>query len=193
MKFTPFIFAFLSLSLFTNCGETLSSTTEKSPNAYFSLKDFFEKEMTQLADNKVSLHKTVFLDEESETKDLSTVDWKNELSLFADADINKAAWKDKYEVDSTRQATVLEVSYVAKDEDLRTQKVALKIDNTTQAVTEVLISKKVKNVVYEIDEELQYIVDKSYSIAATQTVLMTGTEVFKVEGSFNRLARTKKQ
>lgn len=184
MKFTPFIFAFLSFFLFTNCGKTLSSTNEKSPNNYFSLKDFFEKEMVQLADNQVNLHKTVFLDEASETKDLSTVDWKNELSLFAAADINKAAWKDKYKVDSTRQANVLEVSYVAKEKDLRTQSLSLKINHRTQTVTEVFINKKIKNIVYEIEEELNYVVAEGYSISAKQTVLMTGKKNFKVEGRF---------
>ena len=144
MRFTPFIFAFLSLFLFTNCGETLSSTNEKSDNAYFSLKDFFEKEIAQLTENKVGLHKTVFLGEESETQNLKDINWKKELKLFADADINKAAWRDKYEIDSIRQNGVLQVSYIPKDEDLRTQKVALKINYATQKVKEISINKKVK-------------------------------------------------
>ena len=49
-----------------------------------------------------------------------------------------------------------------------------------------MIDKKVKNVVYEIDEKLEYMVDKSYSISATQKVLVTGTENFKVEGEFRK-------
>lgn len=186
MKFTPFILIFLFLFLFINCGETLSTTNEKSANTYFSLKDFFEKEITQLTDNEVNLHKTVSLDEQSETKDISNVDWQKELNLFAAADINKAAWKDKYDIDSVRQANILYVTYMAKDEDLRTQKVVLQFNNTTQAVEKILIDKKVKNVVYEIEEELEYIVNKGYDIVAKQTVLVTGKEDFKVKGLFVR-------
>src|SRR5580658_3332582 len=84
--------AFLALS---GCRPAIKTN---GPVKYFDLKGFFNGESTRLNELNPSVTKTVVHNGVPETKQVKISDWGQELDLFADADINKPAWRDNYTV-----------------------------------------------------------------------------------------------
>ncbi len=174
----------LTLCLF-GCGER-SEKVQKTPDFYYPISQFFQNEIQRLTDNKVGLNKTVELNGETETKRLEEVDWKQELQVFIDADINKTAWKDKYEVEErlvdSKAHQQKEIVYRAKDKDLKTQFIKLIVEPITEEIRYIQVTNITTNLVYTSKEVLIYKYNKSYSIEKNQGIKRMGVDKIKVVG-----------
>ncbi|MGB0839917.1 MAG: hypothetical protein ACPGXL_07245 [Chitinophagales bacterium] len=163
------------------CGTSAEQerTEGNEQNTFFSLKDYFSQEVNRLTQQQSVLTKTAYLNGETETKTLSDVDWAKELQLFFQADINKTAWKDKYQKDSTAQ----EIRYTALDEQLQVRSITLQM-NGLATVQRIEINKMVKNPIYQLTEQLTYQANGRFLVESSQTVRLMGTDSMRVEGKF---------
>ncbi|MEZ4985563.1 MAG: hypothetical protein R2795_11095 [Saprospiraceae bacterium] len=118
------ILLFSSLLFVGGCGaeqvpEDVAAATQ---TAFFSLDAFMGKEQVRLTEKGVIVTKTITLNGQQEEQTLKNLDLDKEFALFRQADINKAAWYDKYEVDSLFLGDQLQrLRYQATDEDLDTR------------------------------------------------------------------------
>jgi hypothetical protein len=87
------IVLFTSLS---SCQE--KKVEEKNKKYYYDLKGFAENQIVYLEERKPRVHKTAFLSGKKEIATTREIDWKKELGLFIQADINKPAYRQSYEV-----------------------------------------------------------------------------------------------
>jgi hypothetical protein len=112
----------LFLGLFTACESNSSNTIEASP--YFNLKDFLENQAVMLDSLKPSVEK-IALDEKSPTpKKFKVDDWKRELRLFIETNINRPVYIGQYSVDSSK-SNPQKVIYKAKTDDLSTRSIEI--------------------------------------------------------------------
>ena len=152
---------------------------EKAVTNYLDINGFFESEVQRLTKNNKSVEKTVMRNKISETQTRNSVNWKNELSLFIESDINKPAWRDSYKIieDSS------EVIYTALDSNLRTRIIHIKKD-VRNGLRYISIINRTKNNLYQSSEKLTYVPDSIYKIDKSQHVVLLGSNRYQIKGVF---------
>ncbi|SEJ28943.1 hypothetical protein SAMN05216327_10862 [Dyadobacter sp. SG02] len=94
-RFFTIVAAVLVMSL-TSCNQ--EETRDDAPKAYYDLKGFIENQIVYLNEKKPEVNKTAILGSKREVSKTREVDWKKELELFVQADINKPSYRQSYEV-----------------------------------------------------------------------------------------------
>lgn len=168
-----FIFAFLILSACSGQKE------ENGIKTYMDVKGFFDAEASRLSSANPEISKTVARNDASETRNMKNINWKTELSLFAESDINKPAWKDSYKVINRAGKTI----YVASDSSLRTREINITKDPRGR-IRKITILNQVDNMLYSSTEQLLYIPDSVYQISKQQHVAIIGDNRYFINGVF---------
>jgi hypothetical protein len=165
----------LSLLFFTAC----TAPENKSPKKYMDLKGFFEQESLRLSQTGASVDKTVSRNGRSERKKKVIPKWEAELNLFAESDVNKAAWMQSYRIAQDSNVT----SYIALDNKLRTR--LIKIRKNRQGVLQnLVIINRTSNNLYHSTEELVYNPGFSYRIVKKQDVFLLGSNHYEISATF---------
>lgn len=181
MKSIQNIFLFIILStLFNACTQDTKSEGQVKTDRHFDLKAFIQEEVNTLTNNKTVLQKEIKFKGQTESKNIEEPDWKAELKVFSDSDINKTAWLDKFEVDTIDNT----VYYKCLSPKIKTQSLQLFLDKNKE-ITRLEIKNKTGNVLYDSNETLTYNrSDKKYSIDRNQKVLFGDMEEIIIRGSF---------
>lgn len=105
--------AFLVISSCTN------NKVESEEMPYFDLMGFLEQETAHWASGYETI-KYVYLGDAADTVYLSAYKWTSEMELLEKGDINRGAWKEKYQIDTLngRNTETYSVRYQAKEDDL---------------------------------------------------------------------------
>lgn len=167
------VLAVLLMVILASCAEP----AKKPAGKYTDIKGFFESEASRLRKKRAIVDKTVRRNEVSETKHGLSVNWKNELALFIESDINKPAWHDSYKVTGDSSS----ISYIALDNDLRTRSIEIH-KGPDGRLLEISIINETKNNLYKSFESLKYITDSTYMINKTQDVLLLGNNRYTITG-----------
>jgi hypothetical protein len=144
---------------------------------YIDLKGYFEAEAARMEQSGRKVDKTVSRNGSAESKTGIAPDWRTELSLFIESDINKPAWKTSY---SIREDSI-SVEYEAIGDDLRTRLIKIMKD-THGDIREVSITNQISNRLYSSSEELSYIPDSLYKIFKKQDVIVIGQNEYEIKG-----------
>src|SRR5690606_26910907 len=169
--------AFIWLIGNLSCTSSDNASLPKKANPYFSLKDFFVNETSRLVKLAPVVEKTVSRNGASEKKQVQIDNWKNELALFIDSDINKPAWQNSYRIDSTEHS----LRYTCIDPELRTQKIT--IDKYESGlVRHIAITNRAGNMLYQTAEQLDYYPDSLYQISKQQQVRFIGDSQYSISG-----------
>lgn len=145
---------------------------------YFSLEAYFTQEASRLQELNPSTVKTVSKNGETEQRNIRVSNWKNELALFIDSDINKPAWRHSYKVDSTGTA----VNYTNIDPELRTKRIEIN-KLTDGTIKHIRITNQVANMLYRTEEQLDYYPDSLYQITKQQHVRVIGESQYLITGA----------
>lgn len=146
-----------------------SIDSEAENTAFFNLKSYIEKEVGNLQTSKVQLNKTVKVGDKSETKTIENPDWKNELQVFSDSDINKTAWTDKYDINEGAKS----LTYIANDSSMKTKRIQVDFWDDSQSmdkIKSIIIINNTQNVLYNSSEFLTYTPNSNITIIRTQQV-----------------------
>jgi len=175
-----FTIGFCILIVCTACRQESPGTVPLTNSRFFDLKTYFQQESESLTAKKPQLRKRLEIDGRIEEQTLDSVDFNEELRLFAEADINRPAWLDKYAVDSLLQNDRLSrLTYRALEADLKTRE--LQIDFLDGKVNEIHIQKKFDTAIANTDQKLAYFPGKGYSIENRQKTVLQDPQVFRVE------------
>ena len=171
----------ISITVFT-CGSTES---KKFEGPFFDLAAYMQQEIDALQENGTPLEKTITLNDETETQLVEDINYSQELSLFRNADINKPAWIEKYEVDTEELPEYrLRTIYTATDSTLMTQQ--LTIIQQGAEVDAIRIVRKTGSVLSNGHQELIYRPGEFYRIVAHQEARVGGTLSSVIEGRFQQ-------
>lgn len=172
------------LSTVFSCGNSTQPQEEaKKVDFFFDVEGYFESEMERLNSLQPTVSKTAAINEKRETKTLEKVDFGKELKPFADSDINRLSWQEKY---STQRDTLdsgqIVLTHEALDESLRVRKI--EVYQTKDVVTQVVIRKKMRNALAGSEQLLSYNPQSGYSIVNDQALMLSEGKKMAIEVSF---------
>lgn len=180
IRFAYVTYTVLALSTWS-CNGPDSAASALHTTPYFSLADFFSEEATKLQQSNPEIIKTVSKNSEQEEKKIQVADWRSEFALFIDADINKPAWRNSYQVDRVGSSVI----YTSTDPTLRTKEIRVET-SPTGTVEHIRITNQVSNMLYQTDEQLDYYVDSLYRIEKRQQVRIIGESHYTITGEWQK-------
>ena len=183
LKFSILGIIIVSLTSCINSSFTSSEKNYSLPTAYFSLKNYFKDQARHLQHEKVNFIKKITVNGHSQTKQIHEVNWTDELVFFSESDINKPSWIGKYKVIKIQN----NLCYQAMDSNLKVRTFSIIFNHGI--VKHVQIKQSVKNFLYTMDEELDYIPDSMYSINRKQTIKMLGNKTYLIQGFVNNFSK----
>lgn len=149
--------------------------------AFFDLKGYFKADSARLTQLHPLVNKLVKHNDEAQKQQVHIGNWGEELSLFTQSDINKPAWRESYQVETSPGL----VRYTAKDPKLITRRIVIHTDTITKKVKWILINNYTKNLLYTSAEKLSYFPDSLYQIDKKQIIRLVGTNRYSVKGLIN--------
>lgn len=167
--------------LVSACAEESTTITKK----YFDLSTVIQSQIKILNEKKPSFTKTVWDENTPETKTVIIQDWAKEFELFLQADLNKPAYLNSYEVIETD--TLL--NYRLKStESLPVKSLTIHKVNGQLESIEATVQKK--NYLYESDKQIRLHLAggqvDSYFINGTQQLVFSDKKVFKIEAKVKK-------
>lgn len=152
---------------------------------FFDLKGYFEKEAQRLSIMS-KVVKTVTIGGLSESRVVDNLDFKKELAFFANSDIKRPAWSDKYRVDTifndAKEVTQLSYKTTGLDEDLKVK--SIQVDFVNGLVDKVSVESSVSNSLTKYKQALMYQPSKGYNIECLQNALLDEEQVLIVDVKF---------
>jgi hypothetical protein len=178
----------LSLSLFSCQTDNASSESRtqqgssKNKISFFNLKGFFDNEIKTKLKNHKMVKKTVSINNKVETKNIEIMDWHEELMPFFNADINKPAWLDKYQLVERPFGSNGKVrTYQTTEKNLKTKQLSI-IQNDSTKEFKINILTSDKTAMTQSDTQLLYDTNAGYMISTQQKLMgTTETVVIKIE------------
>lgn len=168
---------FCLLAIFASCN--LKNDEKTNTQTYFSISDYFKNEVARLSKNNQSIVKTVLVNGKSEQKKARITNWKQELSSFIDADINKASWKGSFQLIKTDTSE----TYLSQSEKIPVKKVVVLLRDKKVEAIKIFIQNK--NVLYSSTDSLTYLPNNYFEINKTQQIRLMNTKRYIVNGKFN--------
>lgn len=169
-------------ALLSACNEEVK---ENQTNKYFDLKGLIESQIKTLNKQKPVVQKSILIAEKSENQVVKTIDWAKELELFIQADLNKPAFIQSYQVDSSSTG----VKYTLKE----TEKLPVKYLNITKVGTEGINIEALvnnENYLYETERHLKLSLKNNqatdYQINGFQKIVFGEKKNFKINGVIKR-------
>ncbi|MCB0618030.1 MAG: hypothetical protein KDC32_16285 [Saprospiraceae bacterium] len=155
-------------------------------NRYFDLHQYFEQQMERLQQQAHSIRKTTAVNGKQEMRELDSLDFSVELKAFAESNINRAAWQDKYAIDSTFTpgGELAGIRYQAMDSTLWVRQIVLSWE--ADQISEVQIQKAISTPIATTRQWLRYLPAGKISIESDQKVALSGESRVKVEVRFER-------
>ena len=169
--------------LLTQCVPDAGPPEDVPQSPFYDLQAFFEGEVKRLQAQQPSVEKTVSFDEATEVDRLDSMNYRQELKVFLDADINRPAWWDRYAIDSSRQDGALRsIRYQAKAEDLKIRSILLTFSR--DSLRSVDIDLEAESAATGFRQELHYSPAKGFRIFTRQDVILSQPREMRVEVSF---------
>ncbi|MES2419237.1 MAG: hypothetical protein V4541_13700 [Bacteroidota bacterium] len=169
-------FVYLSAFFIISC--TPKEPEKTNINPYFDLSGYFEKETDSLNKREVLIDKTVSINGKAERKKVKIKDFKNELSSFIAADINKASWRGAFKVNKGLNLTI----YTNNSEKIPVKELSVAFQNSKIFYVKILIVNS--NILYTSRDTLIYYPDSLYEIKKTQKIKLLAEKNYAVLGRF---------
>ena len=157
---------------------TPTEQNKKQKVAYFSLKNYFEKEAERLNRLNLQIHKTVGINGVNEQKLVKINNFENELNAFISSDINKASWRGAFTVKKDENLAL----YTTENNKVPVKKVEIRYQN--KKVKSIQIFLRTTNILYHSSDTLTYFPDRLYEIKKTQKIKLLEEKRYVVIGKF---------
>ncbi|MHA4896543.1 hypothetical protein ACXZ1K_17455 [Pedobacter sp. PWIIR3] len=147
---------------------------------YFDLKTYINTEADRLSKANLSVDKTVAVNGLAETKKLKIVDWKSELSIFSNTEINRASWKGLFKVESNKNLVI----YRSDNDKVPVKELCVFLNgNHIKGITAVV---KNSNLLYTSIDSLSYFADSAYQVKKQQDIRFLAKKTYLISGKFTR-------
>ncbi|MEM6395986.1 MAG: hypothetical protein AAF741_06535 [Bacteroidota bacterium] len=162
----------LAVFFFSTCAGSDPAGNRDFQGPFFDLEGYMQGQIDSLQALNPEVRKTIELNSEIETHQLDNLNFKQELKLFQQADINKPAWIDKYEIEERRENDAVRTYYNATDTTLAVQQ--MMVDQIGKKVAMVFIDRQTGSFLSQGSQTLVYRPTEGYEIATSQSSKVGG-------------------
>ena len=170
--------------VFSSCDEKKNEETQ--PKAFFDLKGFIEGQVTMLNQSRPVVSKTMKMGDDSSHISSGDIDWKKELELFVQADINKPAYRLSYTSQITDSTLLIYTLKPEQDLPVRLLKIRLDKPDGKPVLIEALL--KSENKLYMSEKNIRMVLEDkggyskvlSYQINGFQKLVTMNKKPFEV-------------
>jgi hypothetical protein len=177
----------VSLTLFA-CNNS-NQQTSTNP-VYYDVASYVNDQIKALSAQKPATEKDALIKGQSNHQTTSNIDWAKELELFAQADINKPAFRNSYTI--TRPDS-LSYQYTLKptEEKLTVRSLSVRLDSASRKPVEIQAILRSENPLYSSERRLLLVSGarkeqawglKNYRIEGYQQLTYFDRNNFRVEG-----------
>lgn len=171
------------LLLFIACKKQGTDNTVNSKKIYFDLSKVVQNDIYNNQTHQISETKNITINGKHETKIIDTVDWKNELTILNDCDINKPDWAGKYTVLQFKDKH--QVCYTANTSKLPVQKITVQFKPNDSIPERIEIEKKIGNFLFSNEQNIVYFPQQYFKVNASQRAVFMQDFNSQVEVIFN--------
>jgi len=173
-----------ALFLFAAAGCTVDQAPEeKLENPFFDLRTYFNQQVERLQETQPPVEKTVSFESDTLKTQLDSLDYGRELEVFLNADINRAAWWDKYRIDSVEEAGQLrKIQYTATDASLRVD--TLSVFFQEEKVSRIEVQTSSEGFTADREQRLLYDPEQGYRIETKQDIAFSEPREMMIEVEF---------
>lgn len=147
---------------------------------YFDSRTWVENLVADLKARKPRVEKTWIYDRQTETAEVSDIDWEKELKLFLDADLNKSSFVMSY--DSVKQPYYT-LYRLKPEENLPVKEFSVAFDSVTHAPVSISCVKQSQNYFFSTGSQISLSAEagklSGYEIRSVQRLLW-----FKPDSSY---------
>ena len=163
--------------------QSIETAEQDKTSRFFDLEGYFEQEKTRLRAMGPRGVKTVLLNDENETIELDSLPLENDLAIFLNSDINRRAWIDKYDGDTTytTKGELQAIRYQSNDPKLKVQ--TIDIDFVEEEVSAIRIERNMESLIAQTKQALSYNPGKDYQVQSTQSSILGDSTLTKVQVS----------
>ena len=179
-------FFIITILFFVSCKnestKTESASTEKM---YFNLTKIVQADIDSNSKNYCGEEKTITVNNQMEKQTLARIDWKKEMQLLLDCDINKPSWKGKFDADTIwkEDTTLVSISYRALTDKIQVRRMYVQYNNDNQ-IANITINKKIKSFLFSNEQQIVYQPAKSFKINSQQKAFYMNDFISEVEVKF---------
>lgn len=161
------------------CGPVDPPEAGESVRPFFDLAGYVDAEVERLTADETSAEKTVSINGEQETRNDLTIDYAKDLTILRRADINRPAWREKYETVEEGNT----IDYRALDSTLATQLLRV-IHDEAGEVAEVYVEGRDGSILSQENRRLRYQPGVGYSIYSNRKSSTVGNAEVEVTVRF---------
>lgn len=163
-------YLFIILVFLVACqNEQTKEHTASVKNAYFDLAKIVQLDIDRNTQYSCGEEKLVSVNGNMESKNIDTVNWKKELQILMDCDINKPSWKGKFETQELNDHQ--KYVYTANSSKIPVRKMIVQYEQKSGKVISVEIEKKTGTALFSNEQQIIYYPEKSFKIKASQRAL----------------------
>lgn len=151
---------------------------QKNNLTYFDIKGYFDKEIHRLQKLQPKITKTVSVNDSAETRLTKIADWKKELALFSESDINRDSWRDLFKTERKNNV----IRYTTQDENVPVKEIRIVMHN--QLPREIKIVVNNINSLYDSTDSLVYYPDSLYFVKKSQKIRLLSEKKYEITGKF---------
>ncbi len=182
-SFTRICFGLAVWALMSGCLPDTGAPEGIPQSPFYDLQGFFEAEVERLQARQPKVEKTVSFDQSTETERLDSINYRRELKVFLDSDINRPAWWDRYTIDSTWQDGALQsIHYQAKADDLKIRSIRLTFERDSLLAVDLELNAESAATAFR--QSLHYAPAEGYRIVTRQDVMLSAAREMRVEVAF---------
>ncbi len=181
--------------LLLSCADISEKTESSEPKIYFDLAGLVANQVKILNDQQPEVLKTAVIDDDQEQKSITVIDWKKELSLFANADLNRPRLRSLYETRAYADQNGHQVTaYEIKEKDVSgVIKMEIVKDASGQNLKQISIENCESNLLYTTEQWLSLNFEgrnedlalTSYAINGFEKMVMKDTMTYEIRGQIN--------
>lgn len=176
---------YIALVVFlSSCSQDPAEVLFEDQRYYYDLPAFISKQMDNLQGKGQWVRKHVTKDGHSHIIERGNIDWKEELDVFKESDINRPAWRGEFKVDSISLERVFVITYKTENEEIPVKNVVVTVDKDTKQCLQISVDRRTKNFLYSSDQSLYFTTGEGYMMKGKLSVTLLFDSEYSIESEF---------
>jgi hypothetical protein len=170
ISFRGKIFLFIGTIFFISCRQSTSADVPEG-RGYFDLAGLVKKDISYNKTNGCGELKTVLVNGIRETKKMDSINWEKEMQPLLECDINKPAWRGKFQVDTFRtELPDITIQYHSLSDKINVRTITIQERNGE--VRRINITKEIRSLIFSSDQLIEYFPGKGFAVRGEQSAIM---------------------